>query len=185
MPRLLLGGLALTALTLLASCGSASSTGEDPVAAADLPEPFCSAVPAGVVERWSLTADDEPPVEGDDARRTATCVMSGRSSQGEPVTLEITMTTYGGDSREEVLDTVAEELAQRCDALEGRGATDGDRENRCGASAEDGTSVTEVSRSLASLGVVTVTMSTTGDATTALAAEVAGLSGTFANGELD
>ena len=137
------------------------------------------------VERWSLTADDEPPVEGDDARRTATCVMSGRSSQGEPVTLEITMTTYGGDSREEVLDTVAEELAQRCDALEGRGATDGDRENRCGASAEDGTSVTEVSRSLASLGVVTVTMSTTGDATTALAAEVAGLSGTFANGELD
>ena len=152
-----------------------------PVDAAPLPDDLCAAVPASAVTRWRLVDDGHATDRGED-RSEARCTMSGRVD-GAPVTLEVTLTSYGARDRDELRQTLAGELAERCGALEATGEgrfTDTDR--RCSVDQRD--RVTEVSLSTLSQGVLTVSMSHDGPQRQLLGADVVGISGTIANGEL-
>jgi hypothetical protein len=100
----------------------------------------------------------------------------------EPVTLDITLTSYGGLDADAVRDLVADDLAARCDDLEQSGAGRfADEENRCSTEARG--AVTEISRSVPAHGVVTVTMTHDGELSQLVPAEVVGISGTVANSD--
>ena len=152
-----------------------------PVAAARLPDDLCAVVPASAVTRWRLVDEDHATERGED-RSKARCTMSGRVG-GAPVTLEVTLTSYGARDRDALGELLADELATRCGALEATGEgrfTDTDR--RC--SSDQRGQVTEVSLSTPSQGVLTVSMTYDGPQRGLLGAEVVGISGTIANAEL-
>jgi hypothetical protein len=152
-----------------------------PVTAVRLPDDLCAAVPTSAVTRWRLVADDHATERGDD-RSEARCTMSGRVDDA-PVTLEVTLTSYGARNRDALQALLADELAERCGALEATGQgrfTDTDR--RC--SSDQRRLVTEVSLSSPSQGVLTVSMTHDGPQRQLLGAEVVGISGSIANAEL-
>jgi hypothetical protein len=152
-----------------------------PVAAVRLPDDLCAVVPASAVTRWRLLDDDHATERGED-RSKARCTMSGRVDES-PVTLEVTLTSYGARDRDALRELLADELAARCGALEATGEgrfTDTDR--RC--SQDQRGRVTEVSLSTPSQGVLTVSMAYDGPQRQLLGAEVVGISGTIANGVL-
>ena len=108
--------------------------------------------------------------------------MSGRVD-GAPVSLEVTLTSYGASDRDALQQTLTDELAALCAALEAEaedGAEYTDTDRRC--SSEHRTRVTEVSLSTPSQGVLVVSMSHEGPQRQLLGAEVVGISGTIANG---
>lgn len=168
-------------VALLGSAVAGCSEDEpDPVTAAELPDNLCAAVPESVMARWALTEADHQTEAADD-RSEASCSMTGTVAD-EPVTLDITLTSYGGLDADAVRDLVADDLAARCDDLEqsGTGKFE-DEETRC--STADGGSVTEISRSVPAHGVVTVTMTHDGELSQLVPAEVVGISGTVANAD--
>lgn len=174
-------GPALAACALVGLLGAGCGEDEpDPVAAAELPENLCTAVPDNVVDRWSLTEEDHRTETADD-RSEATCSMTGTASDA-PVTLEITLTSYGGSDADAVRTLVADDLEIRCAMLEESGeGRFADEDTRC--SSEAAGSVTEVSRAIPAHGIVTVTMSHDGQLSQLLPAEVVGLSAIVANTE--
>ena len=184
--RLLLRGLLVTAVLLVpTACGEDD---DEPaggsVTAAVLPDPLCDAVPDTVVDRWSLVAQPGGAADGDDDRREVACEMAGTTDDGEDVTLEVQVVTFGGTSTAAVRDRIEQDLEGRCEELERGAAEDAtleQAEGRCSVTSADGGTVTEVSRGLAPLGVVTVSMTAGGDGASLVGAEVVGLSGHFAN----
>lgn len=152
-----------------------------PVSAVQLPDDLCGAVPESAVTRWRLVADGHATDPGDD-RSEARCTMSGRV-EGAPVTLEVTLTSYGAPDRDALLRLLADELASRCGDLEAAGQgrfTDTDRH----CSSDQRGRVTEVSLSTPSQGVLTVSMAHDGPQRQLLGAEVVGVSGAIANASL-
>ncbi|GAA4375370.1 hypothetical protein [Nocardioides caricicola] len=175
-------GPALATCALVALLGTACGSDDEPepVSAVEPPDNLCAAVPDNVVERWGLTEDDHASDAAGD-RSTATCTMSGTAADA-PVTLEISLTSYGGADADAVRALVADEVAARCDELDQAGGGRFKAEDtRC--STESDGSFTEVSTAIPAHGVVTVTMSHDGQMSQLLPAEVVGLSGTVANAE--
>lgn len=174
--------LVTAALVAVLGAGCSSDDDPEPVSAAGLPDNLCAAVPANVVERWGLSEDDHATDAADDQGK-ATCTMSGTAADA-PVELEITLTSYGGADADAVRGIVADEVAASCDDLEqqGEGRFKG-ADTRCSSEADG--SYTEISTSVPSHGVVTVSMSHDGQMAQLLPAEVVGLSGTIANAEPD
>lgn len=166
----------------LAGCG-----GDDepaPVDAVELPADLCDAVPTEVVDRWSLEPEDRS-ADGDDDRRRASCTMSGTTDDGT-VDLAVSMVSFGGPSNAAVRTRVADALAVLCDQLEtsAGGAAVTREDTRCSTeSGAGGGEVTEISRSVPSQGVVTVTMRATGLQAQLVGAEVVAVSGTLANAD--
>jgi hypothetical protein len=178
-PQLVIVTCALVAL--LGSTGAGCAEDEpDPVTAAELPENLCAAVPDSVVARWTLTEADHATEAADD-RSEASCSMTG-TVDDDPVTLDITLTSYGGLDPDAVRTLVADDLAARCDELEqtATGRFD-DEKTRCSTEARG--AVTEISRSVPAHGVVTVTMTHDGQLSQLVPAEVVGISGTVANSD--
>ena len=171
----------LGALTLVGCDDGEADDASTPVAAVRLPEDLCAVVPASAVTRWRLLDDDHSTERGED-RSEARCTMSGRVDDA-PVTLEVSLTSYGARSPDALRALLADELAERCGDLEATGEgrfTDTDR--RC--SRDQGGQVTEVSLSTPSQGVLTVSMAYDGPQRQLLGAEVVGISGTIANAVL-
>lgn len=170
----------LVTAALVAVLGTGCSSDDDPapVSAAELPDSLCAAVPDNVVERWGLEDGPSSSEPGDD-RSEATCTMTGQVD-GNQVKLEISLTSYGGADADAVRQVVADEVAASCDDLKQQGVGRFKAEDtRCSTEAED--TVTEISTAIPAHGVVTVTMSHSGQMSQLLPAEVVGLSGTFAN----
>lgn len=171
-------------LTVTAVSGCDATQPEDasmPVDAVELPGDLCAVVPASAVTRWRLTADGHATEPGGD-RSEARCSMSGRVD-GAPVSLEVTLTSYGASDLADLQQTLADELAALCAALEAEAEGDGeytDTDRRC--SSEQRTRVTEVSLSTPSQGVLVVSMAHDGPQRQLLGAEVVGISGSIANG---
>ena len=181
-PGRVLASCVVVGLLGLAGCGG----GEDPpapVTAADLPDDLCAAVPDGVVHRWSLAEEDHSTSGGRD-RAEATCSMSG-AVDGEPVTLTITLTSYGGADADAVRSRVGDDLAARCADLEANAAGRfTGKADRCSTETPAGPErgrVTEISRSIPAHGVVEVSMRHSGRLWQLVGAEVVGLSGVVAN----
>jgi len=178
-------GPLLATCTLLALLGTGCSSSDDqpePVSAAELPDNLCAAVPDNVVARWNLSEDSHDTQAADD-RSVAGCLMSG-TADGEPVSLHITLTSYGGASADVVRDFVTSELADRCARLE-EDAAGRYKKSSSRCSTEAPGDVTEISRSVPSHGVVTVTMMHDGTMRQLVGPEVVGLSGVVANSEPD
>lgn len=174
--------LATCALVALLCTGCGGEEEPEPVSAAELPDNLCDAVPDNVVSRWGL-AEDSHATDAADDRSEASCTMTG-TADGEPVTLELSLTSYGGADADSVRTLVTDELAARCDDLEASATARFKKESsRCSTEAPG--DVTEISRSVPSHGVVTVTMTHEGTMKQLVGAEVVGLSGTVANTEPD
>ncbi|WP_243056885.1 hypothetical protein [Nocardioides sp. SR21] len=172
--------LVTAALVAVVGTGCSSDDDPDPVSAAELPDNLCAAVPDNVVERWGLSEDEHRTAPAGD-QSVATCSMSGTAADA-PVLLAITLTSYGGADADAVRDLVADEVAASCDDLEQQGDGRFEAEDtRCSSEADD--AVTEISTAVPAHGVVTVTMSHSGQMSQLLPAEVVGLSGTIANTE--
>jgi hypothetical protein len=178
-------GPVLATCALVALLAGGCSGGDDepePVAAADLPDNLCAAVPDNVVARWGL-AEDSHATDAADDRSVAGCIMIGTAA-GAPVSLHIIVTSYGGSSADSVRALVTADLAARCDRLEQEAAGRyQERATRCSTEAPG--DVTEISRSVPSHGVVSVTMKHDGTMRQLVGAEVVGLSGVLANSEPD
>lgn len=179
---------ALACALMLAGCTSDDESPE-PVGVAQLPDNLCAAVPENVVSRWALVEDDHDLDPADDTgqeRAEATCTMSGRA-EGDPVTLRISLTSFGGADRADVQSRMAEDLAGRCAQLEASGEGRFTRKDtRCSTetgSGPDRGRVTEVSLSVPSHGVVSVSMTHGGPMWQLVAPEVVGLSGVVANSD--
>jgi hypothetical protein len=138
-----------------------------------------------VVSRWSLVESDHDLDAGTE-RAEATCTMSGRA-EGDPVTLRISLTSFGGADKDAVRKTMTEDLAGRCEQLQASG--DGRftaKDTRCSTETGPGPDrgrVTEVSLSVPAHGVVSVSMTHGGPMWQLVAPEVVGLSGVVANSE--
>jgi hypothetical protein len=158
-----------------------------PVSAVRLPDDLCAAIPDSAVTRWGLVDVTHRTEQGDD-RAEARCTMTGRVDE-VPVTLDVTLTSYGARDDDAARALVAEELTERCAELEESGQgrfTDTDR--RCsietGARPADHRGrVTEVSVSTPSRGLLSVSMAHSGPLWRLVAAEVVGISGAIANAD--
>lgn len=154
----------------------------DPVSAAELPDNLCDAVPENVVARWNLTEADHATDDADDRSR-ASCSMTG-TVDDDPVTLDLSLTSYGGADADAVRTLVSDDLADQCDVLQ-QGSSGRFREESTRCSTEAKGAFTEISRSVPAHGVVSVTMTHGGTLAQLVPAEVVGISGTVANSEPD
>jgi hypothetical protein len=177
--------LCLVSAAALAACSDEPRA--EPVSAARLPDDLCAAIPDSVVTRWRLVGESHETEQGKE-RAEARCAMSGRVDDA-PVTLEVTLTSYGAPDADAARDVVERELADRCAELESSGPgrfTDTDRRCSTETGARPGDQrgrVTEVSASTPSRGLVTVSMAHAGPLWQLVAAEVVGISGAIANAD--
>ncbi len=162
-------------------------TPADRVSAVRLPDNLCAAIPGSAVTRWRLSDVAHETQQGDD-RAEARCTMAGRVDDA-PVTLEVTLTSYGAVDSDAVEDVLRRELAERCEELEASDTgrfTDTDRrcstETRARPGGQRGRA-TEVSVSTPSRGLVSVSMEHSGPLWQLVAAEVVGISGAIANAD--
>lgn len=182
--RLLTTGLlpALISVSVLAGCAG-DEPDPEPVRAAQLPENLCAAVPETVVSRWSLVEERHATDETDD-RAEATCSMTGEA-EGAPVTLELSLTSWGASDKAASRQLMDDDLAERCADLESvAGATFTDEDNRCSSQtpAEPVAArgqATEHSLSVPAHGVATVTMRHSGELWQLVPADVVAVSGTL------
>lgn len=171
----------------LVLAGCADGDEPDAVQAERLPENLCAAVPDSAVTRWQLAEESHATEQGDELGR-AECSMSGRVDD-VPVTLDISLTSYGAADRDAARARLADELADRCAELERDAAgrfTDDDR--RCVTETQARPvpfrgRVTDVSISNSFGGLLTVSMEHGGPTWQLVAAEVVGIAGAIGNAD--
>jgi hypothetical protein len=187
---LVVRSLTCALLCLLSGAGLGACSDEAPAAAVSavrLPDNLCAAIPDSVVTRWRLVDVAHETEQGDD-RAEARCTMTGRVDE-VPVTLDVTLTSYGARDADAARALVAGELAERCAELEASGQggfTDSERRCSIETGARPGDHrgrVTEVSVSTPSRGLLSVSMAHAGPLWQLVAAEVVGVSGAIANAD--
>lgn len=150
--------------------------------AVPLTSDLCGLVPASVLERWSLTPVDPSTASGDADLTTSMCSMSGVNA-GDPVTLDVELSSYGGADSAAADAAAARALASSCDELDARpdGTFEPDGDSGCRWSSPTDTAargtVIEARRVVTVHGVVRVEMAYDGQYYELVPAEVIAVSG--------